>query len=607
MLITDVQYPGINGILSAQAVISQGISPGRATITTPASTIGTLDPIGDLSMSDGSNTVVWAGCRVAHFAFAGGSGQAPTATILLEDFRWKWSGGQISGRYNVPAEYFNTVPLISFPGSTDFANQNFTQVPFPPEEQPIRPETAKTARELCELCLKAMGVKEYDVSPIDPKSYPSVEWDSEVPARALQSLVERYGCRVVPNPTTGAVAICKEGFGTLLPDGAFLFDSPSLTPKPVPKVVNVRTGYIRYQMRFALEMVLMEFDGSWKPADQVSYRPKGGWTGYVTAQNLVDTEMPNLPAGRTMFDAQAIAGAYLYRAYRVSLTKADGKGVLRIPADGGEKDRCDFHKQIYLLPNKVQVTKDDLNRHSPAPAQVFGRHTNNWSRGLANPVILYDLTTADTEVIMPFSIDSEHAIIIFAQPVYAFKTDGKVYPAEIVLETACHFAGKDFGPDPWQFRRRTYSRNIPEGLSDLPSYVVKNELLATSVAEYSTDNTLSKVTENNRDLQPRADYYLNGEVLKLATDAAQTRTYSGVVQVYPDGLIQQVSIEFAAGDKNKPATTASAGTEHSVYLPNYEGRRLREEADLRSATRDADTRAAHDRQQKEDAAGFNPL
>jgi hypothetical protein len=610
MLVSQLAYPGITAVLSAEAVDVQGVTPGRVTIQCPAP-LGTIAPVGDLIFGDGVNPpVTWPGCRVAHVSYSGGSGIKPTATILLEDRRYQWATGEISGRYNVPAEWTNTVPLVPPPGVANLDNQNFVQVPIPPGEEPIRPETAKNARQLCELCLKAMGETRYDVSAIDPKAYPSVEWDSEVPARALQSLAERFGCRVVYRKDTDSVLVAKEGSGGPLPDGPLLFESPSLSPKAVPKWAVVRSAFIRYQMRFFLEAVGLEFDGAWRPIDDLSYRPKDGWQSIGLAfGNLTPAILPPLPGDRTFRDAVALASAYIYRAYRVKLTRTDGKGVLRIPVNGGEKDRVDFHKQIYLLPNKAQVTQDDLRRRSPAPAQVFGRHTRLYNCGALNPVKDYDGTTPQTEVVMPFSIDPEHAVIIFAQPVFALKavppadggdgTKRAYYPAEIVLETACHFAPKDN----WQFRRRDFKLAIPGGLSDLPLYVVREQLLATSVASYDRNNNLNKITDNDKDLNGRANYYLQGELLKLLPAAAETRTYSGIVAVYPDGAIEQVTAAIAAGDRTKPSTTASLHEEHSGYQPNYEGRRLREEADLRPQVRQQEQRAKDERSRKGDGGG----
>jgi hypothetical protein len=607
MLIGSVIYPGIGpgDYLSAQAVDSQGIMPGRATITISAVNVGTIAPTGDLSFSDGSNTIVWPACRVANVSAAGGSGQGPTLTILIEDNRWTWSGGQISGRFNVPAEYLNTVPLVTFATQANFGNQNFTQVPIPPEELPIRPETAVNAQDLCKRCLKAMGVARFDVSAIDPKSYPSVEWDSEVPARALQALVERYGCRIVYRKDSNAVFICKEGVGLPLPDGPFLFDAPSLTPKPVPSKITVRSAHIRYQRRFICEWVMPEFDGSFRPANDVSYAPippgapGPDWTTVGAFGWPPVGWLPNLPGNRTYFDAKALASAWMYRAYRITNRLSGGIRMAFPNASGQMVDSFNYIKQVYLLPNQVQVTTDDLKRHSPAPAQAFGKHSRFLACGIRNPASLSGTdTNASTEIIMPFSIDAEHGIIIFAQPTYIL-SNKKNLPAEVELLTACHFAPKSN----WQFRRKDFSRSIPGGLSNLTTYVVKEELLSTVVFNYKVDGenvTETDFTENTDKMQKRSTYYLNGEIAKLVPDAADTRTYCGILSAYPDGATQQVSFEFAAGDKNKPATTVSVNTEHSVYLPNYQGRRLREEADLHSTTRQHDVIAAQRRLEKGD-------
>lgn len=582
----DFRYPGITAVLSGHAVCAQGISPGLADIVVPANAPLAPAEVGDLSITDGSQTVTWRNCRVADVAFSTNGGR-PVARILLQDARWKWHGGKISGRYNVPAEYRQTVPILEEMAPRQ-GNQNYTQVPIPPGEEPIRPETAKTARELCELCLKAMGVQQYDASQIDDKAYPSAEWDAANPAVAMQELAERYGCRVVFRPDDESVTLCREGIGAELPDGPLMLDAPDLKPKPRPKKLVVLTAPIKDQQRFALEPVGEDFDGSIKHIDQLSYKPVAGWPAAgmpPTFNGLIGQDFnPGLPGQRTVFDAQALASRWVYRAYRVALTAANGKGVLRVPANGGEKDRVDYHKQIILLPMQAEVGRDDINRRSPAPAKVFGRHTPPPNRinvfgangvGVKNPIQTYEQTTKQTEVLVPFDVDAEHCLIVLSEYLYAFK-NGEVHPAEIVLQTACYTADRET----WQIRRHEFSRDVPGGLDDKPFYTIRDDVFYIRGATYDDDNGLSTSWTNRPEVQPRADYYLAGELAKLVPDAGRTRTYCGIVPVWPDGAIQQVTWEIGPSN-SQPATTASRNTEHSVYLPPYQGRRQQEAADLR--------------------------
>jgi hypothetical protein len=622
-LVSECQYPGLGPFYTAFYCNSQGVAPGRAIITAPASPAAplALAPIGDLTLSDGTTAVLATRCRVASVTFSVNEGKV-TAIIALDDRRWEWyETGQVSGRYNVPAEYRRTVPLADDPNFAPPGNQNFTQVPVPPGEEPIRPETAKSARQLCELCLKAMGCQSYDVSAVDDKAYPSVEWDAERPALALQALAERFGCRVVYRNDTDSLVLCKQGVGAPLPDGPLLMDSVGLTVKALPKKVSLLTAPIKYQVRLALEAVGFDFDGVWRPINLLSYAPQPGTPtgGWETVCGPPSVELPatvKLPGSRTLIDAQELARAYVYRAYRVALTRAEGMEVLRIPPDGKEKDkekdRIDYHKQVILLPNQVEVGKDDLKRRSPRPAQVFGRYSV--LRGANNMAAEYYKTTKQTELRVPFSIDAEHAIIIFSNYVYAWKqvddagtpNSGKdldpkltkfaAFPAELVLQTAVMVADRDT----WQLRRKEFSRDVPGGVGDTPRYVVREEVLYAEGATYADDNSINTTWNNRPEVQPRVDFYLAGEVLKLVPDESKGRAYCGIRNdVFPDGAIQQVTWEVGGGSNDKPCTVASRNTEHSVYLGNYARRRQQEDGDLSEGDRSRERRAAAERAARE--------
>jgi hypothetical protein len=81
----------------------------------------------------------------------------------------------------------------------------------------------------------------------------------------------------------------------------------------------------------------------------------------------------------------------------------------------------------------------------------------------------------------------------------------------------------------------------------------------------------------------RAAWYLAGEQAALAASAGQTRGYNGIVPVFCDGAIQQVTWEIGPAGAS---TKASLNSEHAAYIPKFPERRRRE-VDLLAVREDA--------------------
>ena len=72
----------------------------------------------------------------------------------------------------------------------------------------------------------------------------------------------------------------------------------------------------------------------------------------------------------------------------------------------------------------------------------------------------------------------------------------------------------------------------------------------------------------------RANYYLQGMLLKYQITGALTLEYNGIMPITCDGAISQVT--WQVGDGRKCSTIASRNSEHSTYLPPYPARRRAE-------------------------------
>ncbi len=267
-----IEWPGVVGVESLTYTCSHGISPGTAVLVTNPQEIATILPGGTLLYSDGNQSIPVPNCRVDRVA--GHTDSSGTAwTLIIQDRRWQWQYGCIFGRYN---QIDNRGKLV--------------------------PWTIRSPVELATLCFQAMGETGYTISGLpdgltaaagqnvnryllagenfpQTLSNPPVVWDGLPPAQALAQLCDRYGCRVIYNPTTDAVSIFPLGTGGPLPVGPCEVIAPAVKLPATPSGIGVLGAPIRYQLRLILEPVGRDWDDSYRPVQYLSYAPTLTKTG----------------------------------------------------------------------------------------------------------------------------------------------------------------------------------------------------------------------------------------------------------------------------------------------------------------------------------------
>jgi hypothetical protein len=594
-------WPGVNSFIDAQYTCGWGISPGTATLTIGPQ-LNAVAEVGDLTLTDGQNSVVVPSCKVVQPGYDVGP-QGQQVRLLIEDRRWQWRGlGTLSGRYNVLDERTATVPPLAQPLAPP-VNQPGPPPAPPPGAEPIKPWSRKTAPELAALCLEAMGETDYDVSALDPKATPAIHWDAVNPAAALDQLANDLGCVVVYRPDTDSVVLCKRGEGRELPGGLFLRDAPSLDVKARPPAVVCLGAETLYQVRFALEAVGIDFDGTIKPIDKLSYRPFDGWgrcwpPGFAP---LVDPRsVALLPAGYRAQDALRLARESVYRTYRVRVTGPGIEGDFKIPPGGaGRQIVVKRREQILLTQLRNLLVTDDTGRQATAPAVCYGRYAV-WPAFKQGDKLIasYAQTDNQTQVHIPFDVDAAHQLIKFERAVFSINDDAEesddddavlIEPAKIVLETAARVAD----PDTMQYVRYARQRSLgPAGQDVEPAYVVREDVQYKVTAVYGDDNKFLRRETNKLSVQRRADYYLAGEVRHYQSVPAGDRTYPGVLPVFPDGAVMQVTWAVGGGNAQNPQTRASRNAEHATYLPAYEARRRIEAGTIDQQRRDREAALA---------------
>lgn len=633
-LMGEATFPGAGPILDCSYTLSWGIAPGVATLTVAPDALGTVAEIGDLTITDGNGTVTIPDCRVVRPSYVA-DGQGQRATLVLEDHRWRWAHGAISGRYNQLIERTATQPPIARAGQPA-ANQLLPPILPVPGEEPIQPWTQKTLRQLAELCLEAMGETNYDTSGLPDLRYPAVEWDAANPANALEQLATDFSCVVVWRPDTRAVHLCLRGEGQPLPDGPLFEDQPAIDAKAIPSGIVCYTARTRYQVRLALECVLPDFDGLLKPMNDVSYRPRiGDWSKCGPLGSFPDLpggippennpfQPGELPGGRNWFDAVAMAKANAFRLYRVRI---DGPGIeppFLIPPETGvkvagmkgpiEQVEVKRIKQLRLLPFKNLTNKDDLGREALIPATCYGRHVPLGVGYFLSKTYttLYASTTNATVVRVPFTIDEEHQCVVFSDCVFGmdflYDEDGEpilnengkpqqyFFPAPIILECAVEVQN----PDTNQYVRGARFQPLVGGFESKPAVIVRDDVRYLVTTEYDqfpaegsdpaaanpvldTKNVVKRVIDNGSEATKRADYFIAGEAVKYQRQVAGYRSFAGIVPVFADGAIMQVS--WAVGN-GTIVTRASRNSEHAIHLPPYKARQERQFADLEQQRKD---------------------
>jgi hypothetical protein len=526
---------------SCSYTLSHGATPGQAALTLGTVFDG-LAGTGMLVITDGIGTIALRGCKIDKLSFLTGP-SGSTVQLLILDRRWQWAFPTIRGRYNTKDDKGKVVKARE-----------------------------RTPKQLAELCLKAMGERNYRIIGLPSDARPEVAWDAENAAQALQSLVEPLGCRLIYQPNTDSVLIAPLGEGAQLPAaGSFADDQPGLDLPELPDELEVLGAEIKYQVRLKLEAVGEDFDGALKPLDKLSYKPLGadGWgrTNPPMFANLPADD--KLPGEHKREEALAQARKSVYRYYRVKECGPDGSGkVISIPTyDDLERGRS----QVILTDRKNDTKPDDAGNPVAVPAQVFGAYYRG-GPATAN-------TDKKDPVKVPFQVDSERGLVIFDSPVYELDSaNGKVKAADLTFEGAVLVRGNDSDmPLRYSRKRKTGARNGTAAATVLREDV---ELKKTTAYHPATQRP-TKTTDNAKEADRIADYYLDGELRQYVASEAADRTYNGIVPVMCDGAIQQVTWAVGPGGVT---TRASRNSEHAVFVPPYPQRR-KAEVDLEELAR----------------------
>lgn len=520
----SVSFPGIDpgAVIGADYTLGHGVSPGICNLRVAAGTTLRAN-VGDLVFRFGEVKLRFADCVLQSGALRLGRG-GQVWNLRIVDRRWKWQYGTVSGRYNIRGE----------DGRID------------------RRLPQKTPQQLAALLLEAMNESGFSVSALPAKARPEVVWDHANPARELAELCEALGCRVVLG-TDNKVRIRRLGQGQRLPDGGLAMNAGLGVQRTIPPdEIRLVYGPTVYQSRLTLEAVGEDTDGSIRPIDELEYKPEDGWKhGAASAENDL--------ADKTVF-----------RMYRV---EGQASGGLQFPTL--DRPKVESLDQYVLRDRLAEMSEGTEGVKRRRPPVVCGTYYDERTDAEGN-------TPPNTFYRYGFTLDPERHLVIFDRPVYRIDEDGYYNAAQLFLTTSYHLR---YGRGDVLARKYTPRRLGGRRHNTGPRVERRPEIFAIARAVYRGERSVARVDTNYDQAVREANEYLDALQRQYAeVDQTADVQYAGLVDISPDGAVQQVT--WRVGDGGPATTRASRNAEGNIYAPSYAEKRRWERAErLRDAER----------------------
>lgn len=556
-----VNYPGIVAYEDFQFTDVSGVTPAVATMTVyPQDDVPDAD--GDITLECEGNVITLKNMHIDKACYERNSG-GKIVRIKFLDERWKWSFGDITGRYN-----------IRLPNNW------------------VNPDHEKSPRELARLCFAAMGVTEYSTAALPDDARPDIDWDHVNPAQALDKLCDDLGCRVVPKRSTGEWIICVAGDGAELPDNFPLQDGgDGIDPKERPDFIKIVSAPWLYQVALYLEPVGRDADMSYKTLENLSYAPAENQTEFADRSAGFGAEweyMSNISNFRfsepdgTALSYRELALETVFKYWRISEKGArDSRdGYVDVPGFDGHPKR----KQIIMTNNLVNVYTDDRNEEHKKTAYVTGsyfgynvEHGGNYPDGTRidfQGQIFQEVVEERSSFSLNLDpIDTDRCFVVTSQSMVTKIPPIPGVPLFVDAEIYLNCAVQVRDPDTWQPVRFEYLKQIGDGDDeDFCLVVIKEDIQPWSIAKYDSVGSFVSRTENADEVQRQCKYYADSIAKTFETIATKTRRYIGLYPIDMDGRIVQVSYEI---NKQGADTIASTGTEHDFDIPSEDERRQR--------------------------------
>lgn len=547
-----VYYPGLAQIQSATITMGHGITPNGFQLVIAPQPSNQVVEIGDLTLEYDNQTLVIPGCKVdsASFSF---DESGNLIALSLQDRRWKWRYGTISGEYNIRRPD-GTIQKRenSQPGVIASSNSEFTP------------------HELARLCLEAAGeVVAPDAFVAMPNyALPYVRWDVSNPMAELANLADLLGCRVVLG-LDNKVRIKQNNFGESLPSEGLMRLGTSFDYDKGPDWVVVVSAPYRFQLDFSLEAVGLDLNSELKPIDDLSYKPtiaNGAVSPRGTEWQLSD---PFTSHAFTDDEAsQNLAIKTVFKWYRVNF--ANG----RIPNPFDDAFPLEINNLSQVVPLPTQVFKENADGEwREKDAMVYGlwyeerdfAEGNVLDAGFYDHPDFIDYSLPPTHrywkqvVRQSWSFDTDSLLVKFSDPMVMQGEDASAlcgwHPAKLILRTSYYFKDEQT----LGFVRAHYTRVIRNKPNPTKHYILREDIRPYLYAIYGDEMgppTPIEVRKNEDACKQQAEYYLDQYVSEFnRPNTPQSATYAGWrFDIELDGAIQSITWSLSATGSDGPVT-----------------------------------------------------
>jgi len=556
-----IAFDGIEGIEGGEFTLQHGPDPSIANIRcSPQAKFPNLN--GTLTISQNGETVRMKNCRIDESSIAY---RGAKVNLRILDRRWKWRYGAISGRYNVYKD----------DGTLD-------------------KDTELAPQHLAAKCATVMREPNMDVSHLPTDARPTCIWDHEAPARALATLCDQLGFRIVLG-TDDRVRLLPVGVGALLSaDGTTSDGGDTLNPPEMPDTIRFIGLPNIFEWDFYLIPVGKDTDGQWKFINSLSYAPEDGWA-------TVDLEGDfNEVADET---ARELAKATVFKYYRVWPTDLTTNDIeerlkafnkfLKIEPFSSPIERA---WQIEWLSHQARMTTGaNGERHYREPMlygnfydghEAFENTIPAAAVGLAGdldggvkPLPSEPATDAEKKQVFPpgsYFIDQENLMVGFHEPVYTLRQDGnETYYNRAYLRLRIAFRMREFGTfDSGGYVHTDFSQ--PTGAANnTPAMLVRSSDIArVQYPQFQGEFDKYQIQTNDDEFKREAQSHIDAALRRLTVERPQTMTWERIRNISPDGAIQVVT--WRVGGGGLPSTTAHRNNDLSTPMPSYAERRFRQ-------------------------------
>lgn len=510
------EFNGIGCLGAVSFSLRQGVTPSTGSIAFPANSYP--HETGDLLLRSENGAIILRDMYLVDPVESEAEG-GHIIQATLADKRILWQYGWVRGEYNMP------------------------------DETTGQPRKEKTIRELIDLCLETKYGVRVNYHSV-PNYYPTVSWEFENPAMAVQEICNKYGLAVSLSPD-GEVHVSSASYGRSVPGGYIMSREQTTLNKPVPQSIVVVGNKMVNQREYDLVPVGVEWSGHSSkagfilPIDDLSYKPSAGWGKSILIKfhDVAEGEKREL-ALKCIFKWYGYLGGYGANAREFCL-----------PWLGHIKD-------LTAAPNISGV--DDEQQRAKPDVKV---------KGFESDGVSHKNQSAKTQRKIPYTLDYKRGIVKFAEWTGIIIDPGtgepatdpmlhihKTVAADVTItaahETPCiQVSGSVWG-------NYYYQKSIPGGT--LPPYLYRDH----SITLYANNGTADSSQKSDLDAHCKnIAYKITDQFDRI--DPKQY-VYAELLSVTPHGEIKSVTWNVGENGYN---TVISYGQEEiRPFLPSYNER-----------------------------------